>query len=203
MQRRDVISVVLALSGFIALALGGNARGGEAAKPKTVPAGLVGKALQAMDGAEEIIFAVRGLCSATQCHATFGVYSNEPKSVHAPDGARLCKLNPRTRQVTVLLDDPKGGVRDPRVHYDSGKPSVFGNGLFLASRVQSAIAIVDITDLHHPQLLSHFPTAGNPSAVVVRNEALIIPDGHNGLLVYDDFVNALDLKVDKQAFLAP
>ncbi|MFH1922147.1 MAG: hypothetical protein ABIP48_19970 [Planctomycetota bacterium] len=84
-----------------------------------------------------------------------------------------------------------------------GKPSVFGNGLFLASRVQSAIAIVDITDLDHPQLLSHFPTAGNPSTVVVRNEALIIPDGHNGLLVYDDFINALDLKVDKQAFLTP
>jgi len=69
--------------------------------------------------------------------------------------------------------------------------------------VQSAIAIVDITDLHRPRLLSHFPTAGNPGTVVVRNEALIIPDGRNGLLVYDDFVNALDLKVDKQTFLAP
>lgn len=33
--------------------------------------------------------------------------------------------------------------------------------------------------------------------------ALIIPDGRNGLLVYDDFVNALDLKVDKQSFLTP
>jgi len=84
-----------------------------------------------------------------------------------------------------------------------GKPSVFGNGLFLASRDRSAIAIVDITDLHHPRLLCHLPTAGNPSTVVVRNEALIIPDGRNGLLVYDDFVNALDLKVDKRTFLAP
>ena len=84
-----------------------------------------------------------------------------------------------------------------------GKPSVFGNGLFLASRVQSAIAIVDITHLHHPRLLSHFPTAGNPRTVVVRNEALVIPDGRNGLLVYDDFINTLDLKVDKQTFLTP
>lgn len=84
-----------------------------------------------------------------------------------------------------------------------GKPSVFGNGLFLASRVHSSIAIVDITDLHHPRLLCHFPTAGNPGTVVVRNEALIIPDGRNGLLVYDRFVNVLDLEVDKQTFLAP
>ena len=44
-----------------------------------------------------------------------------PKFAHAPDGSKLCKLNLRTRQVTVLLDDPKGGVRDPRVHYDGGK----------------------------------------------------------------------------------
>jgi len=43
----------------------------------------------------------------------------------------------------------------------------------------------------------------NPSTVVVRNEALIIPDGRNGLLICDDFVNVLDLKVDKQTFLAP
>jgi hypothetical protein len=42
----------------------------------------------------------------------------------------------------------------------------------------------------------------NPSTVVVHNEALIIPDGRNGLLIYDDFVNALDLEVDKRTFLA-
>ncbi|NQT16549.1 MAG: hypothetical protein HQ582_27565, partial [Planctomycetes bacterium] len=84
-----------------------------------------------------------------------------------------------------------------------GKPSVYGNGLFLSSRVQSEIAIVDITDPHHPRLLSEFPTAGNPGTVVVRNEALVIPDGQNGLLVYDDFVNAFDLNVDKPAFSTP
>ena len=46
-----------------------------------------------MDGAEETVLAVRELCSAGQCYAIFGVYSNEPKFVHAPDGARLYKLN--------------------------------------------------------------------------------------------------------------
>ncbi len=98
--------------------------GGEATKPATLPAGepgLVEKALQEMGGAEEIVFAVRGLCSATQCYATFGVLSNEPTFVHAPDGSRLSRLNLRTGEESVLLEDPKGGFRDPRVHYNGGK----------------------------------------------------------------------------------
>jgi hypothetical protein len=45
------------------------------------------------------------------------------------------------------------------------------------------------------------PTAGNPGAIAVRNGAMIVPDGHNGLLVYDDVVNALDLAVDAETFL--
>ena len=84
-----------------------------------------------------------------------------------------------------------------------GKPSVFGNGLFLTSRVNSAIAIVDIENLHRPRLLAEFPTDGNPSTAVVRNKALVIPDGRNGLLIYDDFVNTLELDVDEQKFLGP
>lgn len=82
---------------------------------------LVDKALRAMGGAEEIVFVVRDLCSAYQWYATFGEYADEAKYIHALDGSQLCKLNLRTRQVTVLLDDPKGGFRDPRVHYDGGK----------------------------------------------------------------------------------
>ena len=78
-----------------------------------------------------------------------------------------------------------------------GKANVFGNRLFLTSRVKSEVAIVDITDSHHPRLLRQFPTAGNPGTVEVRHEALIIPDGYNGLLVYDDFVDGLGLKVGK------
>jgi len=90
--------------------------------PAQVRAGtLVDKALRAMGGAEEIVFVVRDLCSAYQWYATFGEYADEEKFIHALDGSRLCKLNLRTRQVTVLLDDPKGGFRDPRVHYDGRK----------------------------------------------------------------------------------
>ncbi len=91
-------------------------------RPDSGSAGtLVDKALQAMGGAEEIVFVVRALSSAYQWYATFGEYADEAKFIHAPDGSQLCKLNLRTRQVTVLLDDPQGGFRDPRVHYDGGK----------------------------------------------------------------------------------
>ena len=38
-------------------------------------------------------------------------------------GARgyLCKLNLRTKEVTLLLQDPQGAVRDPQVNYDADK----------------------------------------------------------------------------------
>ncbi len=78
-------------------------------------------------------------------------------------------------------------------HFD-GKPTVFGSHLFVASRVQSAVAVVDIADVQQPKLLSHFPTAGNPGAVAVHRGALVVPDGQNGLLVYDDFAKVLGRK---------
>ena len=128
MKRSRAISSAWARFVLIAAILGGTTAtfseevtSTERPLPPTGEPVLVKKALQAMDGAEEIVFAVRGLCSATQCYATFGVLSNEPTFVHAPDGSRLSKLNLRTRQVDVLLDDPQGGFRDPRVHYDGGK----------------------------------------------------------------------------------
>jgi hypothetical protein len=37
------------------------------------------------------------------------------------DGGRLCRLGLRSGQRTVLLEDLKGGVRDPQVHYDGQK----------------------------------------------------------------------------------
>lgn len=37
------------------------------------------------------------------------------------EGGRLCRMDLRTGRVTVLLDDPRGGVRDPHLHYDGKK----------------------------------------------------------------------------------
>jgi hypothetical protein len=75
-----------------------------------------------MGGAEEIVFAVRGLYDDGHYYATFGHWSSDPdKMMYAAGGSRLCKFNLRTGQITVLLDDAEGGVRDPRVHYDGAK----------------------------------------------------------------------------------
>ena len=90
---------------------------------ESVKPALVEKALGLMGGAEEIVFAVRPLYTfANQPNATFGCCADSPDTfVHAPDGSKLCKINLRTRRVVVLLDDPKGGIRDPRVHYGGEK----------------------------------------------------------------------------------
>ena len=43
--------------------------------------------------------------------------------------------------------------------------------------------------------------AGNDFILIGEFEALLIPDGYNGLLVYDDFVHALGLPTDECTFL--
>lgn len=94
-------------------------------QPQPAPApgpDLVEKALELMDGAEEIVFAERALYSDSHYYVNFGGGSNDPnKFTYPPDGSQLCKLNLRTRDVAVLLDDPKGNIRDPRVFYDGTK----------------------------------------------------------------------------------
>jgi hypothetical protein len=80
-----------------------------------------------MTNVADIVFAVRKIVGE-HWYANFGYYaSDQGKSYFGNahklyrDGGRLCRLNLATRKVTVLLDDPKGGVRDPQVHYDAQK----------------------------------------------------------------------------------
>lgn len=95
----------------------GAANGKEADKPA-----LAEKALRLMGGAEEIVFATRDVYSDGHYYATFGHWSDDPqKMMHSPDGSQICKFNLRTRKTVVLLNDPKGGIRDPRVSYDGRK----------------------------------------------------------------------------------
>jgi hypothetical protein len=75
----------------------------------------------ARHGIEEIVFAERGHGRDISGHyyANFGYSCVNPNVwFHAADGGRLAKLNLRTGEVTVLVDDAAGSVRDPRVHYD-------------------------------------------------------------------------------------
>ncbi len=87
-----------------------------------------------MKGVGEIVFAVR-VPGRDHWYVTFGNYSDHsdspPKALGFKfqdgvywgygEGGRLCRLNLRTGEVKVLLDDPKGGIRDPQVHYDGNK----------------------------------------------------------------------------------
>ena len=94
-------------------------------KPHPAPppeADLADAALALMDGAEDIVFAERALYADGHYYANFGGWSDDPnKFLHPPDGSRLLKLNLRTKHPTVLLEDAKGNIRDPRVHYDGKK----------------------------------------------------------------------------------
>jgi len=73
-----------------------------------------------MKGAEEIIFAER-VSMHDHWYVNFGYYANDPNRRGYGDGGRLCRLNLRTGEIKVLLDDPQGGVRDPQVYYDGKK----------------------------------------------------------------------------------
>ncbi|NQT17765.1 MAG: hypothetical protein HQ582_33730, partial [Planctomycetes bacterium] len=86
-----------------------------------------------MADVEEIVFAVR-VCGFDHWYANFGYYSaniaeyppqrgleGEEIAPLFGDGGRLCRLNLRTGELKVLLDDPAGGVRDPQVDYEAEK----------------------------------------------------------------------------------
>jgi len=86
-----------------------------------------------MAGVDQIVFAVR-TSVRRHYYENFGYYVIPRDQYPLPpfgkagpgvplfgDGGRLCRLNLRTGESAVLLDDPKGGVRDPQVHYDADK----------------------------------------------------------------------------------
>jgi len=75
-----------------------------------------------MRGVESVVFAARAL-NPTDGHwyANFGYYSHDPDRKAYAEGAKLYRLNLRTRELTALLTDKTGGVRDPQVSYDGKK----------------------------------------------------------------------------------
>lgn len=72
-------------------------------------------------GVEEIVLAVRQPGKDGHWYANFSYFAEGPQRRTFGDGGRLTRLNVRTGQVTHLIDDPDGGVRDPVVHYDAQK----------------------------------------------------------------------------------
>ena len=95
----------------------------ETPNPAWRPGKMLAKALAGpLAGCEEIVFAVRSMGGDGHWYANFGHHSMGYHSMqYGPGGGKLCKLNLRTGTLTVLLEDPRGGVRDPQVHYDGKK----------------------------------------------------------------------------------
>jgi hypothetical protein len=75
-----------------------------------------------MRGANKIIFAARAL-NPTDGHwyANFGYYSHDPDRKAYAEGTKLYRLDVKTRELTTLLADARGGVRDPQMSYDGKK----------------------------------------------------------------------------------
>lgn len=94
-----------------------------AAEKTTAPPALLERFRSGpLSGVADLIFAARAL-NPTDGHwyANFGYYSHDPKRKAYAEGAKLYRLNLASRVLTVLLADPKGGVRDPQVNYDGTK----------------------------------------------------------------------------------
>lgn len=86
-----------------------------------------------MKEVEEIVFAVR-VPGRDHWYVTFGNYAGrgaDPTNRAFKDedgvlwgygeGARLCRMNLRTGKITVILEDERGGIRDPQMSYDGTK----------------------------------------------------------------------------------
>lgn len=74
-----------------------------------------------MKDAGEVVLAVRQPGKDRHWYGNFSYYAEDPNRKTYGEGGRLCRLNLATGRITVLLDDPKGGVRDPQVNYEGKK----------------------------------------------------------------------------------
>ena len=105
------------------LGLAGRLAGGAAPAPAPLlPADWAPAELAAVD---EIVFAVRKV-NETDGHwyANIGYYAHDPERKAWREGGRLQRWHRRTGRLQTLLEDPRGGIRDPQVHYD-GKRILF------------------------------------------------------------------------------
>jgi hypothetical protein len=68
-----------------------------------------------------IVFAAHKLGEDGHWYANFGYYAPDPNRKAYAEGAKLCLVDLRSGERTTLLDDPRGGIRDPQVHYDAKK----------------------------------------------------------------------------------
>ena len=114
-----LIAGVLLLAGLALLGLAQSRVVADA--PPQEPDLLTGFRGGPMAGVEEIVFAVRALGEDPHWYANFGSTLDHSNWRTYGHGGRLCRLHLKTGKLAVLLDDPRGGVRDPVVHYEGRK----------------------------------------------------------------------------------
>lgn len=107
-SRRLLMMIVLAGAGF-------------ATERVAMSAELPALVARLAERSPQIVFAVRKLGQDPHWYANFSYYGPDENRTAYGEGGRLCKLNVGAGTVTILLDDPKGGVRDPQLHYSGQK----------------------------------------------------------------------------------
>lgn len=75
-----------------------------------------------MGEAREFVFAARRL-NETDGHwyANIGYYAHDPNRKAWREGAKLYRWDSVSGDLKTLVDDPRGGIRDPQVSYDGSK----------------------------------------------------------------------------------
>ena len=75
-----------------------------------------------MAEAKQIVFAARKE-NETDGHwyANIGYYAHDPNRKAWREGSKLYLWDAREGKLTTLLDDPRGGIRDPQVNYEATK----------------------------------------------------------------------------------
>ena len=105
--RIGVLGVISAWLALASIGMVGSARGDSPIEQVALPSDV-----------EEVVFAARPFGPDGHYYANFGYYCADPSQKVYPRGGRLCRLKLATGEVSVLVDDPEGGVRDPQLHYD-------------------------------------------------------------------------------------
>ncbi|MHC4521461.1 MAG: hypothetical protein ACYTAS_22950, partial [Planctomycetota bacterium] len=78
------------------------------------------RAARDLDEVDEIVFAVRQ-AKGPHWYENMGYAITDVNDKAYGARGYLCKLNLKDGDVTLLLEDPQGAVRDPQVNYDADK----------------------------------------------------------------------------------